>query len=302
MFHLVGGAKNVNCARFFTVYALHYHLVLVTKYRRKCITGPMLDRLREIIGQRCEDWGGELIEFNGEADHVWHRLPPNLELSRFVNNLKTTSSRLIRRDFARRVPEAYLLAPLLLHDHLRRRPADGAQAVRGEASGAGLTRALPGAAFTPSQVLRTLAGVLAAGEIGLTRAALAGRESTPRRNIALSLAGQRCSRASCESPERAKTGHSLLLAPVLAKGSNGAAPQARRDRRPKAASSPRDPTQATEKTHPPAPAACPQVQAGIASNVRAQMEKGRASPIACQGDPQQERGPLSLDSRPDAGR
>jgi putative transposase len=42
----------------------------VTKYRRKCITGSMLDRLREIVDQRCEDWGGELVEFNGETDHV----------------------------------------------------------------------------------------------------------------------------------------------------------------------------------------------------------------------------------------
>ena len=56
----------------------------------------MLDRLREIIARRCEDWGGELIEFNGEADHVHvlAALPPNLDLSRFVNNVKTTSSRL----------------------------------------------------------------------------------------------------------------------------------------------------------------------------------------------------------------
>jgi putative transposase len=38
-------------------------LVLVTKSRRKCITGPLLDRLREILAQRCEDWGGELVEF-----------------------------------------------------------------------------------------------------------------------------------------------------------------------------------------------------------------------------------------------
>jgi REP element-mobilizing transposase RayT len=47
------------------------------------------------------DRGGELIEFNGEADHVHvlGSLPPNLELSRFVNTVKTTSSRLIRRDF-----------------------------------------------------------------------------------------------------------------------------------------------------------------------------------------------------------
>ena len=28
------------------VYALHYHLVMVTKYRRKCITAPMLARFR----------------------------------------------------------------------------------------------------------------------------------------------------------------------------------------------------------------------------------------------------------------
>ena len=97
-------AKNVNMRRLFhCVYALHYHLVLVTKYRRKCITGSMLDRLREIIARRREDWGGELIEFNGEADHVHvlAALPPNLDLSRFVNNVKTTSSRLIRRDFTR---------------------------------------------------------------------------------------------------------------------------------------------------------------------------------------------------------
>jgi putative transposase len=63
----------------------------------------MLDRLREILAQRCEDWGGELVEFNGEADHVHNlaSLPPNLDLARIVNNEKTTSSRLIRRDFGR---------------------------------------------------------------------------------------------------------------------------------------------------------------------------------------------------------
>ena len=52
------------CTLFHCVYELHYRLVLVTKYRRKCITGgPMLDRPREIVDQRCEDWDGELVEF-----------------------------------------------------------------------------------------------------------------------------------------------------------------------------------------------------------------------------------------------
>ena len=69
----------------------------------------MLDRLREILAQRCKDWGGELVELNGEADHVriLASLPPNLVLSRFVNNEKTTSSRLIRRDFGRELRGVY---------------------------------------------------------------------------------------------------------------------------------------------------------------------------------------------------
>jgi putative transposase len=95
--------------RYHCVYALHYHLVIVTKYRRRCITKPILERLREIAAQRCEDWGGKLIEFNGEPDHVHMlmELPPNLDLSKFVNNLKTTSSRLIRRDFAEHLSHVY---------------------------------------------------------------------------------------------------------------------------------------------------------------------------------------------------
>jgi putative transposase len=75
----------------------------------RCITRPMLEMLQDITAQRCKDWGGELLEFNGEADHVHilAALPPNLELSRFVNNVKTTSSRLIRRDFARELSRVY---------------------------------------------------------------------------------------------------------------------------------------------------------------------------------------------------
>lgn len=101
-------------ALFHCVYSLSYHLVLVTKYRRKCITAPMLARLREIAEQRCRDWRGELIEFNGERDHVdlLVSLPPNLDLSRFVNNLKTTSSRLVRKDFAQQLDYVYRGQPV----------------------------------------------------------------------------------------------------------------------------------------------------------------------------------------------
>lgn len=92
-----------------SVYSLQYHLVFATKYRRKCISPLMLDRLREIFQATVEKWHGELIEFNGEADHVHLLLSlnPKLRLSDFVNNLKTVSSRLIRKDFRSELAEFY---------------------------------------------------------------------------------------------------------------------------------------------------------------------------------------------------
>lgn len=74
----------------------------------------MLDRLHKVSAQRCKDWRGKLIEFNGEADHVHLliSLPPNLDLSAFVNNLKTTSSRLVRRDFADQLNRVYRGKPM----------------------------------------------------------------------------------------------------------------------------------------------------------------------------------------------
>ena len=45
---LVDKLQNLNCNKFFSLFAPSYHLVIVTKYRRKCITAPMLERFREI--------------------------------------------------------------------------------------------------------------------------------------------------------------------------------------------------------------------------------------------------------------
>jgi putative transposase len=81
------------------VYALSYHLVLVTKYRRRCLSSKMLAELRQVLNDQLALKGGALVELNGEADHV-HLLmevPPSVALSVVVNNLKTVSSRLLRK-------------------------------------------------------------------------------------------------------------------------------------------------------------------------------------------------------------
>jgi putative transposase len=96
-------AKQQLQALHHCVFSLHFHLVLVTKYRRKAITKEMLERLHVIFQETLEKWHSELIEFNGEEDHVHllFRTNPTVQLSKLVNNLKTVSSRLIRKDFAK---------------------------------------------------------------------------------------------------------------------------------------------------------------------------------------------------------
>lgn len=92
-----------------TVYDLSIHLVLVTKSRRKVITNEMKKRLNEIFKETCKKWECELKEFNGETDHV-HLLisiNPKAQISTLANNLKTVSSRLIRKEFAEECAKYY---------------------------------------------------------------------------------------------------------------------------------------------------------------------------------------------------
>ena len=85
-----------------SVYSLNIHLVLVTKYRRKVITKDVLRRLQEIFEATCTKWRCTLKEFNGEDDHVHLVIsfPPDVQVSTLVGNLKTVSSRLVRKEFA----------------------------------------------------------------------------------------------------------------------------------------------------------------------------------------------------------
>ena len=81
-----------------SVSKLVVHLVFTTKYRRKLFTGIMIEQLREAFESACAKLECELIEMDGEQDHV-HLLiayPPKLSVSIMVNNLKSISSRMLR--------------------------------------------------------------------------------------------------------------------------------------------------------------------------------------------------------------
>jgi putative transposase len=81
------------------VFLLHAHLVFVTKYRRVVFDPKILRELKVIFDSVCKDFGCQLIEFDGQDDHV-HLLvnyPPKVAISSLVNSLKGVSSRLIRK-------------------------------------------------------------------------------------------------------------------------------------------------------------------------------------------------------------
>lgn len=85
------------------VYAMHVHLVFVTKYRRAVFSSEHLDFLEGVFRSVCADFEAELVEFNGKEDHV-HLLvhyPPKVAISKLVNSLKGVSSRRLAKKYGR---------------------------------------------------------------------------------------------------------------------------------------------------------------------------------------------------------
>ncbi len=97
--HLVYGKETDLRRGRHVVFNLHVHLVFVAKYRRKVFTKEILDAMRQIFESVCTDFEAQLVEFDGENDHV-HLLvnyPPKMSISKLVNSLKGVSSRMIRQ-------------------------------------------------------------------------------------------------------------------------------------------------------------------------------------------------------------
>ena len=91
------------------VYSIQLHIVFVTKYRRKVLTQPMLDRFPDIFGHVLASNNSELLEFSGEPDHV-HALidlHPSNNISNLVGSLKSASSRILRNEFFDEISKFY---------------------------------------------------------------------------------------------------------------------------------------------------------------------------------------------------
>lgn len=82
------------------VFDLHAHIVFVPRYRKRIFDADALERMHRIFRIVCADFETDIVEFNGESDHV-HLLvtyPPKISLSGLVNSLKGVSSRRLRQE------------------------------------------------------------------------------------------------------------------------------------------------------------------------------------------------------------
>ena len=91
------------------LYNLKYHLILVTKYRKKCINKMVFNLIKKQTIRIVELSGGEVDEINYEDDHVHILLglPPQACVSKTINSIKTTTSRLVRKECAEYLSKFY---------------------------------------------------------------------------------------------------------------------------------------------------------------------------------------------------
>ena len=91
------------------VFSIRLHLVFVTHYRKPALTREMIWRLKTIFSSVCEKMSCQLMEFNGEADHV-HLLidfHPKNSISAVVGSLKSASARMVKKEFPKEVNQHY---------------------------------------------------------------------------------------------------------------------------------------------------------------------------------------------------
>ena len=84
-----------------SVFNIHFHLILVIKYRKKVINDEISNRLKEIFEYIQDNYNIVLEEWNHDIDHVHilFRSEPNSNISKFINAYKSASSRLIKKEY-----------------------------------------------------------------------------------------------------------------------------------------------------------------------------------------------------------
>ena len=84
-----------------TVYDIKYHLVWITKYRKKILQGELARRVRELIREICKVNEVEIIKGYISTDHVhlFVSVPPHISVSKLMQYIKGKTSRKLMSEF-----------------------------------------------------------------------------------------------------------------------------------------------------------------------------------------------------------
>ncbi len=85
-----------------SVCSLQYHFVQCVKYRRGALVNPLVvDLLKTKIHQISETFEVDVLNIECDKDHfhMIFRTKPTLDIPKYINTIKTISSREIRRNF-----------------------------------------------------------------------------------------------------------------------------------------------------------------------------------------------------------
>ena len=84
-----------------TVSRLTGHLVWVTKYRYKVLTGDIQKRCRELLIQVCDTEDIRILSGVVSKDHVHMHIeyPPSVSLSNLLKRMKGRTSRLLQKEY-----------------------------------------------------------------------------------------------------------------------------------------------------------------------------------------------------------
>ena len=84
-----------------TVFEIHLHLVWITKYRRPALSGEVGTRVRDLIREICGQNDVHIIKGHVSKDHVhlFISLPPQVTISRLVQQLKGKSAYKLLQEF-----------------------------------------------------------------------------------------------------------------------------------------------------------------------------------------------------------
>jgi len=85
-----------------SVYALQYHLVQVVKYRKKVFTNDdIVDFLKQKVKEISSTFDVEIINQECDKDHIHiiFKAKPTLNIPKYLNTIKTITSREIKRNF-----------------------------------------------------------------------------------------------------------------------------------------------------------------------------------------------------------